>query len=197
MDLNDFTTEQIKTALQGLVDAGRLVGTVYVDGALAVNTGINPVPEWDENGWSIETRHNGLCVRNRAVEMFLDDLAANGDKFDKAAAAEAPHWFAVMLPWREYTDEQELLLDRSRPERYQFISGWLGGMMWAPFYPESTEAALEAAPITGPDGIITPVLGDAADDDYLDVVDSFKHRVKGAARRARRAAIGSGNPTFG
>jgi len=201
MDMQDFTTEQIRTALMALVDSGRLSGEIYVDGRLIVaTTEPNPAQIWDDNGFSIATLHNGLCVRSRACEMLLDDLAANGDEFDKAAAAQAPHFFAMMVPGREYTFDQQALLDRSRPETMQMVTGFLGGMSFSKFYPDSVAGDNphqqqigmtlgEPAPDSGQNGVWTPVKGDAADDDYKDVLFEFKHKIKGAAYKARRAAI--------
>jgi len=156
---------------------------------------INPA-DYDGNGWSLKMDFD-CVVTNAYVNAYLARLAV-GDEFEQAEAASVDSRFAVQVPGRTYSRDTILLIDRSRPETMQWVTGRFNGMRFFPFYPNS---------VPGPDsnqegmvlgdaepGVLTPVLGDAADDDYLDVSAVFirrsEERVNAARRAAGRAAAG-------
>lgn len=158
--------------------------------------------QYDANGWSVDSQYGGCVHQNEEVNNYLDSLIAGSDPIAARVAGNMPRNFAVLLPG--YTREQELLIDRSRPEQEQISTGFGGRMRFEPFYPNSTPGQGtnqgpgmvlgEAAP-----DVVTPVLGDRADDDYLAVPHAIKLetslKIAAAKRRAAAKAAGQTEPT--
>jgi hypothetical protein len=160
--------------------------------------------DFDANGFLIDwDKYGGTCVRILEVELALLDLD-KGDEFDQLVAAKArkhANLFAMLVPghpnykMEDLEAPQYLLVQRNRPVNLQFTSGWLGGMDFQPFYPETTQVVDQAftdeqQPKRGAPamGIVTPVLGWSPWDDYKDAGKEYVIDLIADADRRRRAA---------
>ncbi len=81
-----------------------------------------PAPEPEiiylEDGYSKEMKY-GMCVRSQAFDAFLDELM-QGDAYEKGVAANAPRWFCLYLPSRQYDDAAYDLLKANYMDNYSF-----------------------------------------------------------------------------
>jgi len=108
-ELQDISTGDIIDAISPLIDDGRITGTVRVDGILILNSGNQNVTDlnivtYDEYGFSDHDQYG--CVRIRAIDEYVADWLANGDVFQVEAAEKSSQHYGILVPDREYTDEQ-------------------------------------------------------------------------------------------
>ena len=125
----DLSSEEIIDALGPLIDSGRLTGKLFVDDVLVLDSNEQDRTEpdrvtYDEFGFSAHDDYG--CVRIKAVDELLRDWMATGDEFEQAAARSTSERFGILVPGREYTDQQLKQVRANNQSQWSFGGAQFG-----------------------------------------------------------------------
>jgi len=105
---DELSTGQIIDWMTPLIDEGRITGTIYADGVMVVEQGEAGEltdPKYDKYGFSAHDEYG--CVLIQKVEDLYAGWIESGDTHEKALAMqEKGKYYGLLIPGREYTDEQ-------------------------------------------------------------------------------------------
>lgn len=123
--MDELTTGQLIDVMGPFLDDGRITGTVYIDGVMVADTdadsAVDPAGvDWDKYGLGPHDEYG--CCQVEAVEELRDKWLESGDKFEQEVAALQAQYYGVPIPGRQYTPEQEMLLNQN----VQRLWGWGG-----------------------------------------------------------------------
>jgi len=107
--MNEIMTTGEVMALMGSF-GDRLSGKILVDGVLYMDTVAQAatervVREWDE--WGYSSGNDLDCVQIKEVERHKTEWLVSGDEFKIQAAQEQSQFYGIMIPGREYSDENK------------------------------------------------------------------------------------------
>jgi hypothetical protein len=166
---------------------------LHTDGTIEVVSAAIATPEPDlglfgPDGYSVKSIL-GVCFECLEVEQYRGRLLA-GDAFQVAAAATLPKFFCLILPDRDQTDEEKLLVKRNHNQdgaAWAYVTG-NGTMRFQEFYPDALGLdESEWGDAAGPN-IVVPIGGPNPNDDYehvaREIIEDTETAI-GAARRFR------------